>query len=74
MGVARNMKSMWSPLGAIFFMTYFYRVGWGAWPPHPPDPLLHISESVTSFSNIFISLHTHSEETTAVSPEDNVSY
>ena len=34
------MKSMWPPLAAIFFMTYFYRAG-GPWPPRPPlDPLL----------------------------------
>ena len=26
-GWARNMKSMWSPSAAIFFMTYFYRAG-----------------------------------------------
>ena len=36
-GGARNMKSMWPPLAAIFFMTYFYRAWGGAWPPrHPP--------------------------------------
>ena len=26
---AKNMKSMWPPLVAIFFMTYFYRAGGG---------------------------------------------
>ena len=37
MGDARNMKSMRLPLAAIFFMTYFYRVGGRrvAWPPRP---------------------------------------
>ena len=41
----RNMKSMWPPLLAIFFMTYFYRALGGAMAPrHPlPDPLLHIN-------------------------------
>ena len=33
-GGRRNMKSMWPPLAAIFFMTYFYRGG------TPLDPLL----------------------------------
>ena len=28
-GGARNMKSMWPPLAAIFFMTSFYRTGRG---------------------------------------------
>ena len=28
----RNMKSIWLPLAAIFFMTYFYRTG-GGMPP-----------------------------------------
>ena len=39
-GGARNMKSMWPPLVAVFFMTYFYRAwgGGGAWPPRPPPP------------------------------------
>ena len=31
---ARNMKSMWPPLAAIFFMTYLYRAG-GAMAPPP---------------------------------------
>ena len=31
-GRPRNMKYMGPPLGAIFFMTYFYRA-WGAWHP-----------------------------------------
>ena len=36
-GGARNMKSMWPPLAAIFFMTYLYRAGRGHGPPrHPP--------------------------------------
>ena len=36
------MKSMWPPLAAIFFMTYFYRAGGGHGPlgPPPVDPLL----------------------------------
>ena len=34
-GGPRNMKSMWPPSVAIFFMTYFYRAG-GAWPHRPP--------------------------------------
>ena len=36
------MKSMWPPLAAIFFMTYFYRALGGPWPPRHPllDPLL----------------------------------
>ena len=32
------MKSMWLPLVAIFFMTYF--TGWGDGPLGPLDPLL----------------------------------
>ena len=28
-GRARNMKSMWPPSTAIFFITYFYRAGGG---------------------------------------------
>ena len=35
-GGARNTKSMWSPLAAIFFMTYFYRAGGGMAPSSPP--------------------------------------
>ena len=36
-GGARNMKSMWPSLVAIFFMTYFYRaLGRGAWSLRPP--------------------------------------
>ena len=42
MGGTRNMKSMLSPLAAIFFMTYFYRGGEGAYPSDPLDPLLQI--------------------------------
>ena len=39
-GEARNMKSMWLPSAAIFFMTNFYRAR-GAMAPQPPlDPLL----------------------------------
>ena len=34
-GGARNMKSVWPPLVAIFFMTYLYRAG-GPWPPRIP--------------------------------------
>ena len=37
---ARNMKSMWPPIAAIFFVTYFYRVGGSMAPSTPPDPLL----------------------------------
>ena len=36
----RNMKSMWSPLAAIFFMTYLYRVGGAMAPSAPPLDLL----------------------------------
>ena len=39
-GEPRDMKSMWPPLVAIFFMTYFYRAGGGMAPSAPPDPLL----------------------------------
>ena len=35
-GGPRNMKSMWPPLAAIFFMTCFYRARGGPWPPRPP--------------------------------------
>ena len=35
-GGLRNMKSMWPPLAAIFFMTYFHRARGGPWPPRPP--------------------------------------
>ena len=36
------MKSMWPPLVAIFFMTYFYWAGGGGMAPsaRTPDPLL----------------------------------
>ena len=33
------MKSMWPPLVAIFFMTYFYRTGGGMAPLTPLAPL-----------------------------------
>ena len=33
-GGARNMKSMWPPLAAVFLMTYFYWAGTMA--PSPP--------------------------------------
>ena len=33
MRAAWNMKSMLPPSADIFLMTYFYRVGGGAWPP-----------------------------------------
>ena len=40
---ARNMKSMWPPLAAIFFMTCLYRAG-GTWPPrHPPGSATELS-------------------------------
>ena len=45
-GGPRNMKSMWPPLAAIFFMTSFYRTrgGHGPLAPPPPlDPLLHMN-------------------------------
>ena len=32
-GGARNMKSMWPSLAAIFFMTYLYRAGGGGHGP-----------------------------------------
>ena len=36
-GGARNMKSMWPPLTAIFIMTFFYRAGGrGHGPLGPP--------------------------------------
>ena len=46
-----NMKSMWPPLAAIFFMIDFHRAGGHGplapsppllplTPPHPPNPLL----------------------------------
>ena len=31
------MKFMWPQLAAIFFMTYLYRAGGGAWPPRHPS-------------------------------------
>ena len=37
-GGEKNMKSMWSPLVAIFFMTYFYRAGGGGHGPLGPPP------------------------------------
>ena len=43
----RNMKSMWPPLAAIFFMTYLYRAG-GPWPPRHPPP-----GSTTAFGTSF---------------------
>ena len=42
-GGVRNMKSMWLPLVAIFFMTYFYRAR-GPWPPWPPGSATHAFE------------------------------
>ena len=38
------MKSMWPPLVAIFFMTYFHRTGGGGMAPSasPLDPLLDL--------------------------------
>ena len=40
-GGPRNMKSMWLPLAAIFFMTYLYRAEGGMAPSATPlDPLL----------------------------------
>ena len=41
-GGPRNMKSMWLPLVAIFFMTYLYRAGGGPLGT-PLDPLLSMS-------------------------------
>ena len=35
-GGPRNTKSMWSPLVAIFFMTYFHRAGGGGHGPLGP--------------------------------------
>ena len=44
------MKSMRPPSVAIFFMTYFYRAGGGAWRPRPPlDPLLCLENTVSAF-------------------------
>ena len=37
-GGPRNMKSMWPPSAAIFFMTYFYRARGGHGPLGPPPP------------------------------------
>ena len=37
-GGARNMKSMWPPLAAIFFMTYLYRAGGGGHGPLGTPP------------------------------------
>ena len=36
-GGPRNMKSMWPPLTAIFFMTYLYRAGGAMAPSAPPQ-------------------------------------
>ena len=49
-GGPRNMKSMWPPLAAIFFMTYLYRAGGGGMAPSVPplDPLL-LLETPASF-------------------------
>ena len=38
------MKSMWPPLMAIFFMTYFYRAKGDMVPLVQPDPLLGVQE------------------------------
>ena len=46
------MKSMWPPLEAIFFMTYFHRVG-GAWPPCPPPIRYCFSVGVFGFTRLF---------------------
>ena len=37
-GGSRNMKSMWPPLAAIFFMTYLYRAVGGHGPLGTPLP------------------------------------
>ena len=37
-GGARNMKSMWPPLAAIFFMACLYRAGGGEGRGHGPSP------------------------------------
>ena len=39
-GGPRNMKSMWLPLAAIFFMTCLYRAGGAMAPSASPDLLL----------------------------------
>ena len=56
-GGPRNMKSMWPPLAAIFFMTYFYRA-WGEGgmaPSAPPlDPLLGAASAWFSIWQTFI--------------------
>ena len=41
-GGARNKKSMWPPLVAIFLMTYFYRAS-RPWPPRPPASTTAVS-------------------------------
>ena len=56
-GGERNIKSMWSPLVAIFFMTYFYRAGGGMAPSAlPQDPLLFKSRryNCIQFKNAFV--------------------
>ena len=54
---ARNVKSMWLPLAAIFFMTYLYRAGGGwAWPPrHPPGSATDVVLFTTEISSWFFS-------------------
>ena len=46
---AKNMKSMWLPLAAIFFMTYLYRVG-GHGPLGAPLDLLLVPLSNLSYT------------------------
>ena len=53
------MKSMWSPLAAIFFMTYFHRATGGPWPPRAPlDPLLLVVVRKVSKATLFFLLVT----------------
>ena len=51
-GGPRNMKSMWPPLAAIFFMTCFYRArGGGAWPPRPPPWIRYCHRSAGGWND-----------------------
>ena len=43
----RNMKSMWPPLAAIFFMTHFYRAGGGGMAPSAPPGSATASNNMT---------------------------